>query len=356
MKRILVVVLALLICSAGYSQIPKRQSLKEFSTWSITPNAAVSFGNMDIKENDPFYKRTNYDVGYGAELSKQLSHFASIQLNYFTTDIKADVNQLSYKTRINQLDFRLRLNITNGFILRNWSSTQLYGYLGYGVLDYHATQYRFHKNDSLVPSSGTTRVVPVGVGFKYRLGNRTSISADLSYNGSNSDKLDTWANPLTSKDGYTKFTIGFTYNLGSKKILEWDNPYVYLVPDEVHDTTVVIHEYKAPAAVAVAPIDSAVIYYVPGSWSIEFPYLEDLDKVIARAKKNKYSIEITSYCDATGSSKTNLEVIGKRAGKVYDYVAKFIPETNIAVGTFDETHALYAPEARNRRVVVKIIK
>lgn len=356
MKKLFTAISLLLICTVGFAQIPKRQTLKDFSTWSITPNAAIAIGNTDVKENDPLYKSATYNSGFGFEITKQLSHYFSLQGNYFTTTLKANVPQLDYSTRLNQVDARLRFNLTNGFIFKNWSSTQLYTYIGYGTLGYHATQNRTFKNDTLVPFIGSTRVIPIGFGFKYRLGNRTSISADLSYNSTNTDNLDTWNDPLTSKDGYTKLCIGFTYNLGSKKILEWDNPYVYLVPDEVHDTTVVIHEYKAPAAVAVAPIDSATIYYIPASWSIEFPYLEDLDAVIARAKRNNYTVEITSYCDRTGSSKTNLELINMRALKVYEYVVKSLPVEKIKVSTFDETHAIYAPEARNRRVVVKIIK
>jgi len=152
--------------------------------------------------------------------------------------------------------------------------------------------------------------------------------------------------------------VGMTYTFGKKKILEWDNPYNYLVPETVHDTTVVLKtiKYEAPAVVEQVKPDSAVIYYLTNSWTLEAPYLDELDVLLERAKINGYSINVESYCDATGTSKTNQLIISKRADEVLKYVSRVIETSKIGVSMYDESFAVYAPEARNRRVVVKIIK
>ena len=83
---------------------------------------------------------------------------------------------------------------------------------------------------------------------------------------------------------------------------------------------------------------------------------DDLDKLIDRANKNGYGIQVESYCDATGSSKTNMSVVKGRAENVVKYIGRSIDSSKIVVSMFDETFATYAPDARNRKVVIKLIK
>jgi outer membrane protein OmpA-like peptidoglycan-associated protein len=181
---------------------------------------------------------------------------------------------------------------------------------------------------------------------------------DGSGNFTSSDRIDGTIVPYTNNDGYFRLAVGMTYTFGKKKILEWDNPYNYLVPETVHDTTVVLKtiKYEAPAVVEQVKPDSAVIYYLTNSWTLEAPYLDELDVLLERAKINGYSINVESYCDATGTSKTNQLIISKRADEVLKYVSRVIETSKIGVSMYDESFAVYAPEARNRRVVVKIIK
>lgn len=357
MKKLFATLAIVLTGLVGYSQIPKPQSLKTFSTWSITPYTAFSYENMDIENNDPFYTRTPLNIGFGLETSKQLSHFTSLQANLFSTKAEGSVYEYSFNSKLTQADIRFRFNMTNGALFRKWQSTQIYSYIGYGILWYNSEQIV-----GPVPGTfkGTTRIVPIGVGVKYRTGNRTSLSADLSYNHTNSDRIDTWDDGKTSKDGFTKITVGFTYNLGKKTILEWDHPWAYLVPEAVHDTTTVIQrfEYTAPAPVVPEPIklDSAVIYYVAKQYQIEASYIANLEHVLERARDEGYSIEIMAYCDSSGTKAANYALVGLRADKVKQHALKYISEDRITIYRFDESAALYAPEARNRKVIVRLVK
>lgn len=339
--------------------------LKHFDTWSITPFIGTSYENMDLEENDPFYTSTPINFGFGVDVSKQLSHHFSGHLNYFNTKLTGSGVLIDYTNKINQLDLRFRLNLTNGHILRNWRSTQLFVYAGYGVLWYDATR---SANGVVVDEAkDNTRVLPVGVGGKYRLGNRTALSADLSFNMTNSDNLDGWRNHVTARDGYTRLSVGVSYSFGKKKILEWDNPYTYLVPEVVHDTTVVLTtiKYEAPPVPEVVWPDSTTIYFVTSSYSIEEPYLAAIDSVVDKAIKEDKTkfLCIRAYVDTTGLPQTNQILVEKRAKSVADYVhSRIVGETGTDVSSFtaiflhDESAATYAPNARNRKVILSILQ
>jgi len=355
MKKLFTLIFTM-ICLSVTAQRSDTLKLKHFNTWSGSVFLGGVYSNVDLDLNDPFYTKTAISSGVGFNIAKQLSHYSSLQANYFSSTLTGEGNKSNFETKINQLDARLQFNITNGHTLKNWRSTQIYAYIGYGILWYDALRTFTDNTDSITIKSNTN-IIPVGLGFKYRLGNRTNLYLDVSYNRSNTDKLDGHVNVLTAMDGYTKGVLGFSYTFGKKRILEWDNPYVYLVPEVVHDTTTIIQriEYIAPKPEIIEK-DSAIIYFTPGSWEIEMPYLDELDKLIERARKTNQSLLIQAYVDATGAPKTNVEVVTKRGDKIAQYVKKFISSEKINIELYDETYAAYAPDARNRKVVVKIVQ
>ena len=357
MKKLLVTLVMLVATMTSYGQIPKQQRLKDFGTWSVSPFASATYTNFDLDLNDPFYTQTDLNYGWGLSLSKQLSHFSGLKLTYSNTTLKGAVKQLTYETAIQQIDARMHFNLTNGQVLSNWRNTQFYAYVGYGMIMYDTKQTQLNGIDTNITVSNNTRVLPAGVGFKYRLGNRTSLFADVNYSITNTDNLDGWSNALTAKDGFTQVTAGLNYTFGKKKVLEWDNPYQYLVPDVVHDTTTVIQRIEyVPPVVPVIEKDSAIVYFTPGSWEIEMPYLDELDKLIDRAVKSKQSLLVQAYVDATGAPQTNMDVVTKRGDRIAQYIKRVLPADLVVVELYDETFATYAPNARNRKVVVKLIK
>jgi outer membrane protein OmpA-like peptidoglycan-associated protein len=295
-------------------------------------------------------------TGVGIKLEKHLSHYTSFQVGAFNSTIYSKTDLLKYKLSITQYEALFYAHITNGNVLRTWRNTQLYFYGGAGQLQYK-TDLATDTSSYTEIANGSSYVGVVGAGAKYRIGNKTSLFIDGSYNHSLTDKLDGLKERYSNNDGYYRLSAGISYTLGKKRVIEWDNHYKYLVPEEVHDTTYVIKtiKYEAPKVEEVKK-DSAIIYYLTASYLIEAPYLEDLDKLVDRAVKNGYSIEVEAYCDGTGSPKTNLNVIQKRADGVVAYLSKSIDASKINVSMFNETFATYAPEARNRRVIVKLIK
>ena len=366
MKKILVLLFMLVSIYANAQTDTLK--LKHFGTWGISPYLGLTFENTDVSDNDPIYTNSNTTFGWGINGSRQLSHFASLHANFFNTKLKGEGDLFAFKSSLNQLDLRFQFNITNGLMFRSWRSTQIYGYVGYGILWYDVNRTNKLANSSGVIASGSTRVIPSGLGVKYRLGNRTNVYLDFCYTQANTDNLEGYKVPLTTKDGYTRLVTGITYTFGQKKILEWDNPYAYLVPESVHDTTVVIKtiKYEAPPKPEVIWPDSATVYFSLKSYSLEIPYLDQLDSVIENAVNHDDDIKhirISAYCDTIGSDRSNKILVNRRANSVAKYVnAQILKKTGIDVSALtsielnDESSALYVPDARNRKVVVKIMR
>lgn len=345
MKKLLL--LLLFITSNLFAQDTIK--LKDFSTWSITPSFSTSHGNMDVNNLVPI---NTFNPGFDVNIRKQLSHFTNIQASYTNTTLQTQDNKLKYTSHINQLDARLCFNLTNGFIIDNWKRTQLYGYIGYGILWYNATR------DNLDPYKGTTRVIPIGVGVKYNVNNHLSVVLDVNYNQSNTDRLDAYINSLTAKDGYSKTSLGITYTFGKKKVLEWSNPYPY-VSSFVHsyDTIVIInHDTVEFLQKEIKGPESIVIYYESGKWDLDESYLNNIDSLITRAQFEDKDIYIESYTDTVGSNKRNLEIVLKRAGIIFQYIRDFYPSERIKAKMHDESYAIETDNALNRKSIIKIIK
>ena len=345
--------LLILCCSVTFAQQSQDTlRLKHFSTWAIAPYISAPIQNTDIEYVSDGLSDVKL-TGVGLNIEKHLSHNTSFQVGVFNASMYPKTETTNYRVNLTQYDARFYFHITNGNVLRTWRNTQIYFYGGAGRLSFIASEGTPYEQTA----KNKTFVGILGGGAKYRLGNKTSLFMDGSYNQTTTDRLEGVKVPYTSKDAYYKLSVGLTYTLGKKRIIEWDNPYQYLVPEEVHDTTVVIKTIKyEPAPVEKTKLDSVTIYYLTASTIIEAPYLDDLDQLVDRAVANGYSLQVESYCDATGSTRTNVEVVTKRANNVVAYISKSISSDKITVSRYDESFATYAPDARNRRVVVKIIK
>lgn len=363
MKKLFTLLLLLCVTTVFAQQSQDTLKLKHFSTWAIAPSLSVPFQYMDI-EPISASKR----IGFGLNLEKHLSHYTSFQVAYNTTPIYSVSEGLKYEIRLNQWDARFYLHLTNGNTLRNWRSTQLYLYGGLGRLSHNSEVYSDSTDKLLNSSNGKATVALIGGGAKYRLGNRTSLFLDGCANFTNSDKLDATKINYTFNDGYFRLSAGISYTFGKKKMIEWDNPYQYLVPEVVHDTTVVLktitHKYEAPKADPIWP-DTAIIYYTPRSHSLEIAYVAQLDSLIDKAIKedNIKHIGISAYCDTMGSESSNRLLVTKRANYIARYInSRILKETGVDVSDFtsitlySELEAIYIPDARNRRVVVRIIR
>lgn len=364
MKKLFTLLLLLCVTSAFSQQSQDTLKLKHFSTWAIAPSISIPFQYMDIKP----ISRSERLPGFGINVEKHLSHYTSFQVAYNTAPVYSTNEGLKYELRLNQLDARFYFHLTNGHTLRNWRNTQLYMYGGLGTLSFNTNIYSDTTDQLLVSKKGNATVALIGGGGKYRLGNRTSIFLDGCANFTNSDKLDATKVSYSFNDGFFRLSAGISYTFGKKRMVEWDNPYQYLVPEVVHDTTVVLKtiKYEAPAKPIMELPDSAIIYFTSNSSSIEIAFLDRLDLVIEKAIQNGDAInhmKISAYCDTVGSTNANRLLVEKRAENVAKYVNAMIQKktgvdvsNSTTIELYDESAAIYAPDARNRKVVVCITK
>jgi hypothetical protein len=364
MKKLFTILMLLLTTTTFAQQSQDTLRLKHFSTWAIAPYLATPFQYTDVENISLSTKIT----GVGINLEKHLSHYTSFQLGLFNTPMYIENNNKKYSINLTQYDAKFYLHVTNGNILRTWRSTQLYLYGGLGRLNYNTKIVSTEVDTFRKEVSGKALVLSLGGGLKYKVGNRTSLFLDGGGNFTSSDKIDGVIVPYSNNDGYFKMSLGLSYTFGKKRMIEWDNPYQYLVPEEVHDTTVVLKtikcEHVSPKPEITYP-DSVVVYYLPGSYQMEVPYLSKLDSLIDNVIQNQltYSLEVSAYCDTVGSDKKNKDLVMKRAEEVCKYIRmKVVEDTGndisnrLMIKLNDESAAIYSPDARNRKVIVKILK
>lgn len=364
MKKLFTLLMLLLSMTTFAQQSQDTLRLKHFSTWAISPYLSTPFQYTDAENISMSTKLT----GVGINLEKHLSHYTSFQIGIFNSPMYIENNNLSYNIKMTQYDARFYLHVTNGNTLRTWRNTQLYLYGGLGRLDYNTSVKSAEVDTFKKEVSGKSMVLSLGGGVKYRVGNRTSLFLDGCSNFTSTDKLDGTLVRYTNNDGYFKLSLGLSYTFGKKRMIEWDNPYQYLVPEEVHDTTVVLKtikcEHVSPKPEVVWP-DSIVIYYLPGSYQMEVPYLPKLDSLLDYAIEHDLTskLEISAYCDTVGSDKKNKELVMKRAYEVAKYIRMRVVEdtgndisNNLMIKLNDESAAIYSPDARNRKVIVRILK
>ncbi len=217
----------------------------------------VNFGSnltfTDLKQYD-FGLATKYhsELGWGAGLTA-LCAINSIfaiqgQVNYATINgtnrLGTGNSQKKHSKSYNhyftgdlfEYSFDLNVNITNLLFnpkqkLRKY---YIYGYLGAGLTSFRSVRYQLVNDDDNDPilsyegynskSLATSKVnrtnevvVPMGLGVRYKLNSKWSVTLETSGRFMQSDKLDAFV-AGKAKDVYQYSNVGVVYNLSSKII------------------------------------------------------------------------------------------------------------------------------------------
>jgi OOP family OmpA-OmpF porin len=226
----------------------------QYRTWNFGINAGILTPHVVVGGiND--YNKSNFNLGYGLTLRKQLGHSFGLELagvrgklsgendatvaplpvgSYasFETDL-ALAASLSAVVNVATIDFLQRENAIN-FIAK----------VGYGTSRY-APRAPFNWKDRAGEYDGTgtnkfvkEQFIPVGAGVKFKVSER--VNFDLAYvmNFVDGDNVDGTYAKGTSKDKFSYTSAGLEFSLGSvaKPNLDWVNP-VALMYDELKDPT-----------------------------------------------------------------------------------------------------------------------
>lgn len=331
--------------------------VKKFDTWSVGFHISANNPNGDASDGKTQFNLLNPKLGYGLTLSRQYSHFLSFEAEYSGGMLGTDYTPYQFNSKFNQITGRARLNFTNGQILQDYKKTQIYGFVGLGMI-----HYRTESINQKGVISDWVHVIPFGIGYKKKVGQRTSLNLELGYNRVNSDILDAVKVAGSDKDGYTDLRMGFQITLGGKKKpLEWDEPLSYFKPLAEHsvDTVVIVKkEIISHVDTTEKTVKSLTIWYDTGDYLINGIYSQDMHAILNQLKQNPESwIEILSFCDSTGSEKANNKLVLKRSRLVNDFfVNEGVFQERIHVFNYGMEFAKEEILSKDRRVVIRYWK
>jgi len=369
------------LCSMAQN---RQLNIADFKTWSIQGNLNSNIGNTDIAKNDLFYSKTSLNLGYGARLTKYVSNNFGLAFDAYNSTLEGSNSKWSYKSNINyQTSLLLIAQTGNVRYFRNLEKFQLYGYLGYGMLNYKAEAKNNVNPELNTTSKGNYQVIPIGLGAKYHLKDNMTINLEYSFNNINGDKLDAYNNVLTEYDNYSRVSVGFSYTLGKyyKKELEWHDPRP-TPPKPFYrvDTVVVIQKTMVPDTntrkvndVSALLSDSVTmgklmdsletnlltttVYYEFNKWNCPLIYnsrLTDISLEVLNYEGKK--ILIQSFCDTVGTPEHNRVIVERRANEIKQRIIGFgISESLIVVILHGEEDAIEPTDAENRKSIISVM-
>lgn len=359
MKKLLIVAVLTLIFSPSLAQRPS-VSMKNFNTWSATANFGTGYTFSDLRDTKSQFNLTQVQPILGITLAKQISHFLSLEGAYTGGTLALSGEDGGFTTNFSQIEGRIRFNVTNGQIIPKYRNTQLYAYLGLGMLYYDV------QNDSLLKlNQDWVHVIPIGVGAKHRITDRVSINLDLAYNRVNTDNLDGINAKGSKNDSYLRGAVGFQYTFGKKKNLEWDIYTEYYRPLDEHsvDTVFVVKrsidtlvvKLMNDAKPTAAPVESNTVYFDFNRWNLKNKYFDSLDDLALKLLNGDISsVVIEGHADANGTESANLRISQRRAEAVQQYlISKGVNPRKITLTLFGSIQPASTDPNKNRRVEIK---
>jgi outer membrane protein OmpA-like peptidoglycan-associated protein len=386
MKKTLTTLSLLLICLTVFGQT-RKLTLKDFKTWSIQGNLNSNISNGDIANNTPLYSKTALNFGTGLRVNKFFSNNFGIALDLFNGKLSGEDGNWSYNSNINyQTSILLVAQTGNIRYFDELKRFQLYGYVGYGTLNYSSESKNSVWSNKNASYKGNYQVIPVGFGLKYHLANDLTANVEYSFNNVNGDRLDGFEDYYTNYDRYSRFTVGISYAIGKSfyKELEWHDPRP--LPSQIpvrKDTVFIIQQSVKEDNVNTDSIltslnnkiekhlnDSSyldsvylsktklTIFYEFNEYKLPILYHYKLQNIGLEAlNRNNSRIIIESFTDTIGSPENNQIIVKRRSKEIYDYFIKIgIPKNIIDIKLHDEKDALLPTDQENRKSIVYILK
>jgi outer membrane protein OmpA-like peptidoglycan-associated protein/opacity protein-like surface antigen len=381
MKKTIITLALTLFCLAGIAQT-RKLTLKDFKTWSVQGNINSNIGNGDIAKNTPFYSKTSMNLGYGLRLNKFISNNFVVAFDLYNSKLSGDDGKWSYESKINyQPSILLIAQTGNVRYFDELKNFQLYGYLGYGVLNYTSQSQNSLRPELNTSFKGNYQVIPVGVGIKYHIAPDFTANLEYSYNSVNGDKLDGYENSLTNYDNYSRFSIGISYSIGKSfhRELEWHDPRPTpsRIPNRV-DTVVIVQKIPTTDSTKLESqntisnlmndsikMDSitfsnakVTIYYDFNKHKLPILYHYKLQNISLEAINRKNTrLVIESFTDTIGSPENNRIIVERRSNQIMEYLINIgVPKELIDIKLHDENDAIMPTDAENRKSIVYLIK
>lgn len=386
MKKTLIFTWLFLSCLAASSQ-QRKLNLTDFKTWSIQANGAMNWAHTDVVDNNLFYSRVNQKFGYGLRLNKFITHNIGLSLDGYRTKFEGVDGIWSYESKINyQVSLLAMVQSGNIRYLSEFEKLQLYGYVGYGTINYESSLVNSNnpiKNNEVKENQ---QVIPVGIGLKYHLMDNVTLNLEYSMSNLNGDNLDAFNDRFTEHDSYSRLQLGVSYTFGKyyNKELEWHDPRPRnVIQPPRKDTVVIVQKVLVPDTTQKKSLEcmkstdneinsndslsfinsKQTIFYDFNEYKLRESQINLINEFISKYKETSRDnvpglrIIIESFTDKIGSERNNKIIVQRRAGEVMDLILKQgIDEmlTNVILhGEEDATNDL---DSLNRKTVIYMQK
>ena len=206
----------------------KNNSFKKY--WSVNLNAGANLFWGDLRQYD-YYPVTNYEnewqLGYGIILNWQISPVFGLRgqlLNGKLSGTRRQINRY-FEADIFEYNLNTTVNFSNLFFhYKPKRIFTVYGTLGIGLTNWCTKMKDLGTNEVVAENGcGSSRglwgrtlegVIPVGLGFDFRLSDNWALNMEGTLHGLNTDKLDTKVSG-SKYDMYTYTSLGLTYKFST---------------------------------------------------------------------------------------------------------------------------------------------
>jgi OmpA-OmpF porin, OOP family len=230
--------------------------LSQYNHLSIGLNVGVA--NPDVNFMNNAVAHSQPQLGYGASLRDQLSHFFGLALDYnggkvqgndvaseYVNGVKTPGDYPKYtgdafQTSFNQVTLNGIIDFGSVSFLHRQNAVDFYGSAGAGLVFYHPKFNRPGQGGDAPYQVDYDKTVkeldaPVGVGVKFKLSDALALNVGYTVNfinGVNFAGFHTGNN----YDHYSYSYAGLEYTFGpsSKKNIDWVNP-IAMMYDELYD-------------------------------------------------------------------------------------------------------------------------
>ncbi len=196
-------------------------AVSAFKTWSI----GASVGS--VAPIGPFGGQNDFSnfsirLGYGVFIKKQITPVLSVRADAFRGDLKGRntgaAPVASFQTDINwAASVSAELNLLNLSLFKQQNNALLYANAGGGLVNYSVTTNVSPQN------TVQELVIPVGVGFRYRLSPSLNLDLGITGNFVDADSFDGYN--VRGNDKYTYAHAGLEYAIGkAEKQLAFYSP------------------------------------------------------------------------------------------------------------------------------------
>ncbi|RFZ90496.1 hypothetical protein D0C36_22190 [Mucilaginibacter conchicola] len=173
-------------------------------TWEVGGSVGASAYIGDLNTNNIFKPSGAYG---GVFVKRNFDRYLGLRLNFIYGEIAADDSKssieqfrernLSFSDQLKELSLTLDFNFMSYIPEAGKNKYTPYVFLGAGVTSYAPRTIYNYREVSLrnLKTEGTaygtrTVVVPFGAGFKYNIGGKWTLGAELGYRYTNTDFLD----------------------------------------------------------------------------------------------------------------------------------------------------------------------